>query len=81
MFDPDYYTKRCRRKHGFLPEGFEPYSYYLEHGAEETVKPGPKFRAHRYFSRFPDIRTYGICPLAHYELLSSWPVNVSWQGL
>ena len=69
MFDPRYYTEHCRKKHGFLPDGFEPYSYYLEHGAEETVKPGPKFRVHRYFSRFPDIRTYGICPVAHYELI------------
>lgn len=72
VFDPAYYTERCRKKHGFLPDGFEPYSYYLGHGSEETVKPGPKFRAHRYFSRFPDIRTYGICPVAHYELIGRY---------
>ena len=71
-FDPEYYTERCRRKHGFLPDGFEPYSYYLEHGSEESVKPGPRFRVHRYFHLFPDIVTYGICPVAHYELIGRY---------
>ena len=72
MFDPEYYTERCRKKHGFLPDGFDPYLYYLEHGSEESVKPGPHFRVHRYFHLFPDIVTYGICPVAHYELIGRY---------
>ena len=71
-FDPGYYTERCRKKHGYLPEGFDPYSYYLEHGAEETVKPSSGFRVHRYFNMFPDIMTYGICQVAHYELIGRY---------
>lgn len=72
MFDPGYYTERYRKKHGFLPEGFDPFAYYLEHGSEESVKPGPRFRVHRYFHIFPDIVTYGICPVAHYELIGRY---------
>ena len=71
-FSPDYYTRCYKKKHGFLPDGFEPYAAYLEHGAEENVKPGPGFRVHRYFRRFPDIRTYGICQVAHYELVGRY---------
>ena len=72
VFDPDYYTKCCSKKHGFLPEGFNPYSFYLEHGAYESVRPSAGFGVHRYFERFPDIRTYGICPLVHYELIGRY---------
>lgn len=71
-FDPDFYTEGFRKRHGYLPEGFDPYSSYLKLGSEETVKPSKHFGAHRYFERFPDIRTYGICPLVHYELIGRY---------
>ena len=71
-FDPDFYTECVRKKHGYLPERFDPYSFYIEHGAEETVKPGRHFGAHRYLERFPDLRTYGICPVVHYELIGRY---------
>jgi len=72
MFDPEYYTKCCRKRHGYLPDKFEPYSFYLEHGAEETVRTSRSFGTHRYFEKFPDIRTYGICPVIHYELIGRY---------
>ena len=71
-FDPDFYTKCCRNRHGYLPDGFDPYAYYLEHGAEETVSPCSGFGVHRYLDRFPDLRTYGICPVVHYELIGRY---------
>lgn len=71
-FDPEFYRKEYERKHGSVPAGFEPYSYYLEHGALETVKPGRHFRVHSYFDMFPYLKTYGICPVVHYELLGKY---------
>ena len=71
-FDPDFYTKCCRNRHGYLPDGFDPYAYYLEHGAKETVSPCSGFGVHRYLDRFPDLRTYGICPVVHYELIGRY---------
>jgi len=71
-FDPEFYRKRCIEKNGSLPEGFEPYSYYLEHGVYESVKPCAHFRVHKYLDRFPEIRRYGICPVVHYELTGKY---------
>ena len=72
VFDPEFYTDCCRKKHGFLPDGFDPYAFYLEHGAFEAVKPSAGFGVHRYLDRFLDIKTYGICPAAHYELIGKY---------
>ena len=71
-FDPDFCRKSYEKKHGGVPDGFEPYSWYLEHGAAETVKPCAHFRIHSYLDMFPYIRTYGICPVVHYELLGKY---------
>ena len=60
------------KKHGSVPENFEPYSHYLQNGYLETVKPSAHFRVHRYFDLFPYIRLYGICPVVHYELLGKY---------
>ena len=72
VFNPEFYTDCCRKKHGFLPDGFDPYAFYLEHGAFEAVKPSAGFGVHRYLDRFLDIKTYGICPAAHYELIGKY---------
>ena len=71
-FSPDYYVKEYREKHGDLPEGFDPYSYYLSHGASEVLKPCSGFRVHSYLDRFPDLKVYGICPVVHYELIGKY---------
>lgn len=71
-FDPDFYRNSYAKKHGSVPDGFEPYSYYLEHGYYETVKPSAHFRVHRYFDLFPYLKVYGICPVVHYELLGKY---------
>jgi len=71
-FDPELYRKNYLKKHGSLPDGFEPYSYYLVHGYLETVKPCSHFRVHRYFDLFPYLKVYGICPVVHYELLGKY---------
>ena len=71
-FDPDFYRKSYEKKHSSVPEDFEPYSCYLQHGYLETVKPSAHFRVHRYFDLFPYIRLYGICPVVHYELLGKY---------
>lgn len=71
-FNPEYYTECFRKKHGNVPEGFDPYSYYLEHGAAENVDPEPYFSVRRYLQRFPAIRLYGICPVVHYELIGKY---------
>lgn len=71
-FDPDFYRKSYEKRHGSVPEDFEPYSCYLQHGYLETVKPSAHFRVHRYFDLFPYLRLYGICPVVHYELLGKY---------
>lgn len=71
-FDPEFYRKSYEKKHGSVPENFEPYSCYLQNGYLETVKPSAHFRVHRYFDLFPYIRLYGICPVVHYELLGKF---------
>lgn len=72
LFNPEYYRKSYERKFGSMPENFEPYSYYLEHGANDLVKPSPHFRVHRYSDMFPYLKIYGICPVVHYELLGRY---------
>lgn len=71
-FDPDFYRKNYEKKHGSVPDDFEPYTWYLKHGALETVKPCAHFRVHRYFDLFPYLKMYGICPVVHYELLGKY---------
>lgn len=71
-FDKSLFLKQYSKKYGKIPEGFDPYSYYLEHGAYETLKPSAHFRVHSYFDRFPDLQTYGICPVIHYELIGKY---------
>ena len=71
-FDPEFYRKSYGKKHGSVPENFEPYSHYLQNGYLETVKPSAHFRVHRYFDLFPYLRLYGICPVVHYELLGKY---------
>ena len=72
MFCPEYFTEEYRKKHGDVPDGFDPYTYYLEHGAFESLKSGPHFRVHSYQDRFPELKEYGICPVAHYELVGKY---------
>lgn len=72
MFNKEYYLRSYLRKYGKIPEGFEPYSYYLAHGAQETVKPSPHFRVHKYLDRFPELKIYNICPVIHYELVGKY---------
>ena len=67
-FDPEYCRKSYEKKHGSVPEDFEPYSWYLEHGASDAVRPCRHFRVHWYSDMFPYIRTFGICPVVHDEL-------------
>jgi len=71
-FSPEFYRKSYEKKHGSVPDDFEPYSYYLKFGALETVKPSAHFRVHTYFDMFPDLRQYGICPVVHYELIGKY---------
>ena len=71
-FNPDFYRESYRRKHGDVPEWFDPYSFYLEHGASEAVKPNRNFNAGKYFVKFPAIMVYGICPVIHYELIGKY---------
>ena len=71
-FDEVFYRKNYIEKYGSLPDRFDPYSYYLEHGAIESVRPCANFRIHKYLDRFPDIRTYCICPVVHYELIGKY---------
>ena len=71
-FDPEYCRKSYEKKHGSVPEDFEPYSWYLEHGASDAVRPCRHFRVHWYSDMFPYIRTFGICPVVHDELLGRY---------
>ena len=71
-FNLNYYLRNYKKKYGNIPEGFDPYSYYLEHGAYETIKPSRFFRVHAYFEQFPEIKIYGICPVVHYELIGKY---------
>ena len=71
-FDPVFFLKSCQKEYGDLPEGFEPYSYYLEHGAYETLNTSSQFDVNSYYDLFPDIKKYGICPVAHYELIGKY---------
>ena len=72
VFRLEYFTEEYRKKHGDVPDGFDPYSYYLAHGAFESLKPSPHFRVHSYLDRFPELKLYGICPAAHYELVGKY---------
>ena len=71
-FNPDYCRECYRKMHGDVPEGFDPYSYYLKHGAAEAVKPSACFSVLRYYAKFPGIKAYGICPVVHYELIGKY---------
>ena len=71
-FNPEYYMDCCREKLGDIPLGFDPYSYYLEHGAAEMVSPSTGFNTSKYIESFPAIRLYGICPAVHYELIGKY---------
>ena len=71
-FDPKFYLERYRKKHGEVPAGFDPYSFYLKHGAVEAVNPSRHFNVCKYFAKFPAIKAYGICPVIHYELIGKY---------
>lgn len=71
-FNPEYYTKCYREKYGQIPGGFDPYQHYLENGAREIIKTCAHFRVHSYFDKYPELKTYGISPIVHYELLGKY---------
>ncbi len=71
-FDREYFLRKYKKEYGHIPDGFDPYSYYLEHGASDALKPSAHFRVHSYLDMFPELRDCGICPVVHYELIGKY---------
>jgi hypothetical protein len=65
LFDTDYYIDK---NFSIIPQGMNPFTHYVETGANQGLDPNPLFDTSYYLAKNPDVARDGVNALRHFAV-------------